>query len=201
MNSIFKRVVFGIGVLSVLTIAASAIAATRISTTGASDPLARISAVNHAPTAADAVGPATAAWVEATDAADRSPQIGAHRIADARRLGVLPNSRAVYVVPSTMDRLCVLAAMLADSCGDPLSDSAPVSLTIVDGDGLGGSGPIAYGAAEDGVTAVSFIVAGIREKVPVHNNFYVFRGNSSDSPSDFSPLTATFTNGTQTVVG
>src|SRR6266550_9462295 len=187
MSENCKRVLFGVTVLSALTIVASvsAIAARGSTTRKAGDALIRLGTVAHPATAEDRVDHGTASWLQATDAAGESPQIGTHLIGDARRLGEL-GSRAVYVVPTAMGRLCVVVSQLADSCSDPLTDARPITLAILDIDGPGGVGPIAYGAAEDGVKGVAFTVAGRSTHVLVHANMFAFRGRSSDTADDFS---------------
>lgn len=201
MNGIMKRFVLGIAVAAVLAITVSALAAKprTEASAGLANPLGGIAAVDHSATAIDAVDATTSAWLSQTDAAGRAPQIGSHQLTDARQLGALPDGRPVYLVPTTMDRLCVVAAKMAESCGYPLSQKRPITLTIVDSDGSGGTGPIAYGAAEDGVASVTLTVAGADIRIPVRDNMFVLRGSADEVSSDFTGAAASFADGTTVV--
>jgi hypothetical protein len=151
---------------------------------------------------ADSIGAldtGTAAWLEEEDLAEESPTIGSHLLASASKLGALPDGRIIYEVPTSMNRLCVVLAMTAESCANPLSKSAPISFTVVDRDGPGGAAPVAYGAALAGVKAVSFDVAGTHEVVPVSSNMFTFAGPAAATTADFSVPTVTFDDGTTAV--
>jgi hypothetical protein len=133
--------------------------------------------------------------MQAGDATHATEQIGLHLLGESRLVGSLPAGRRIYLVPTDRGRLCVAAARLAETCSDALSDASPATFTMVDMDGIGGAGPIAYGVAIDGVRSLSFSVAGRPVTVPVHNNVFVFHGRPSDGTGDFSPATVAFTNG------
>jgi hypothetical protein len=148
------------------------------------------------PLAAGALDAGTAAWVRHQDSVARSPQIGTHVLADSRRLGALPDGRVIYLVPTTMDRLCVVIATTAESCGNPLTRNSPITFTTIDPDGRGGVPPIAYGTALTGVASVSFAVAGTHHTVEASNSMFVFRGAPDSTVDDFSDPTARFADGT-----
>ena len=93
-------------------------------------------------------------------------------------------------------RLCVLVARLAESCGNPLTQTEPVTFTIVDPDGPGGEPAVAYGVARDGVKSVSFTVGGRRETVPVRGNMFAYQAQASDGSTSFSTPKVTLDDGT-----
>ena len=124
-----------------------------------------------------------------------TPQIGAHLLSESRSIGSLLSGRPIYLVPTDKGGLCVAVARIAETCSATLSDAAPATFTIVDVDGVGGAGPVAYGVATDRVRSLSFSVAGGPVTVRVHDNLFVFRGRPSDGTGDFSPATVVFTDG------
>lgn len=137
----------------------------------------------------------TAAWLAAEDQTGAMPQVGSHIFAASRRLGALPNGSAVYVVPTTRNRVCVVLEMSAESCGNPLSRTSPVTFTTVDSDGPGGTAPVAYGYTLDGVKSVSFAVAGAPRAIAVSNNLFVDAEAASVTIDDFSSPSVTFADG------
>jgi hypothetical protein len=161
-------------------------------------PFTGIAVAGHSRTSADTLDAAAAANLQREDASGRTPQIGQHQLGASRRIAWLPLG-AVYVVPTAMNRLCVVVGDVAESCGDPLSHSSPVTFDVVDRDGAGSEGPIAFGVTRDGVTAVSFTVAGRPVTVKSHGNFFAFRGRPTDTSDAFSTPTVTFVDGTTTL--
>jgi len=194
MNRILQRALLAVAVASLLTIAASAVASTGVFRKAATSPIAGIAAIDRPQTPVDTLDARTASWLSNIDAMGRSPQIGDHRLGESKRLGILPNGRVLYVVPTTMNRLCVVSTT-DESCGDPLSEASPITLTIVDPDGLGGTGPLAYGAALDSVASVSFTTEGKARTVPVRHNFFAVQGKPTDTTEGLSAPIVTFANG------
>jgi hypothetical protein len=169
-------------------------AVTLAPTASQGNPLGGITAANASEGGAAVIDPQVTEQLRGEDAAGPAQSIGTHLLGEAHRVGSLPSGSAAYLVPTTMNRLCVVVRT-AESCGDPLSHDAPITFTVIDNDGPGGSPPIAYGVAEDGVRSVSFTVAGRPEIVKVRDNFFAFRGWSSDVASSFTTPTVTFANG------
>jgi hypothetical protein len=197
MNRTLKTVLFSVGVVSALLIAASAYAmATRTTAPkAAGDPFANIASASRSATAADALDVSTARWLRRSDAGETSAVLGTHLLAHSRRVGTVSDGRAVYLVPTTMNRLCVVLQRTAESCGNPLSSSSPITFTIVTGDASSASGPIAYGVAQDDVASVSFAVAGRAETLAVRDGVFSYSGRSGETAADFSAPTVTFKNG------
>jgi hypothetical protein len=158
-------------------------------------PFPGISAADHPQRARDVLDPAVVAQLRA-DEAPGGDQIGTRAIDSARLIGSLPSGRRVYVVTTSKGRLCVLVARRAESCGSPLTQTEPVTFTIVDPDGPGGEPAIAYGVARDGVKAVSFTVDGRHEAVPVRDNMFAYQARTSDGSSSFSTPKVTLDDGT-----
>jgi hypothetical protein len=198
MNRKYTRLLLILGLAVVVVATASTIAAAT-STSGA-NPLAGIAAANHPRGAQDAVDAATAASMKAEDAVHATPQTGSHLLVESRSIGSLPSGRRIYLVPTDKGGLCVAVASLVETCSSALSDAFPATFTIVDADGIGGAGPIAFGVATDRVRALSFSVASRSVTVPVRDNLFVFRGRPSESTDDFSPATVTFTDGTTSIL-
>lgn len=192
-----KRYLLGIGLTAALV--ASALAIARASLGSRGSPLRGLESASDVRSAPDAVDQETAARVRAGD--QGHDQIGTHLLSESRAVGSLPDGRKVFVLPTSKGRLCVLVERLAKSCGAPLTGDAPVTFTIVDVDGPGGEGPLAYGVARDDVVAVSFTVAGRVETVAVENNMFVFRGSSSDQSGGFSALTVRLADGSSVAAG
>jgi hypothetical protein len=94
----------------------------------------------------------------------------------------------------------VAVASLAETCSAALSEASPATFTIVDTDGVGGAGPVAYGVVTDSVRSLSFSVVGRPVTVRAHDNLFVFRGRPSDGTGDFSPATVTFADGATSVL-
>jgi hypothetical protein len=94
----------------------------------------------------------------------------------ARLVGKLPNSgENIYVISDTHSDLCVVVQSFTASCGTALNPQHPT--TAVTGNG-NGDDFVAYGVALDGITAVSFSVAGHDVTVPVKNNVWAYEENS-----------------------
>lgn len=175
---------------------------------GSLNPLSGIGVADHPRTPNDVLSPD----VEAQLRSDRPPsggvdQIGGRLTRSARFVGSLPSGKRIYVVPTTKGRLCVVVAGLAESCGNPLTQMAPVTFTTFFGHP--GEPTYAYGVARDGVRAVSFNLSsdddvtvpfsrspGERVTVPVHDNLFAFESDPSDAPQKFTAVTVTLADGT-----
>jgi hypothetical protein len=157
-------------------------------------------AADHPQRAHDVPDPAVVAQLRA-DEAPGGDQIGTHDLQSARLVGSLPSGRHVYVVTTSKGRLCVVVARLAESCGNPLTQSEPVTFTIVDSDGSGGEPAVAYGVARDGVKSVSFTVGGRHETVPVRGNMFAYQAPASVTNDSFSSVMVTLNNGATLAVG
>lgn len=198
MNRNYTRLLLTIGIAVLVVATASAIAAA--TATPAANPFKGIAAANHARGAQDAVDAATAASMRAEDAMRATPQIGSHLLGESRSLGSLLTGHRIYLVPTDKGGLCVAVARLAETCSAALSDASPATFTIVDTDGVGGAGPVAFGIATDAVRSLSFSVAGRSATVPVHDNLFVFHARPSAGTGDFSPATVTFTDGATSIL-
>lgn len=163
-------------------------------------PFSGISAADHPRRAQDVLDPAVVAQLRA-DEAPGGDQIGTRDIDSARVVGSLPSGRKVYVVTTSKERLCVLVARLAESCGNPLTQTEPVTFTVVDPDGAGGEPAVAYGVARDGVKAVSFRVGGRHETVPVRGNMFAYQAPTSLTGDTFSSVMVTLNDGAIQAVG
>jgi hypothetical protein len=163
-------------------------------------PFFGISAADRPQQAQDVLDPAVVAQLRA-DEAPGGDQIGTRDIQSARLVGSLPSGRRVYVVTTSKARLCVVVARLAESCGNPLTQTEPLTFTVVDPDGPGGEPAVAYGVARDGVKSVSFTVGGRHETVPVRANMFAYQAPNSVSSDSFSGVTVTLADGATVRVG
>jgi hypothetical protein len=163
-------------------------------------PFSGISAADHPRRTQDVLDPAVVAQLRA-DEAPGGDQIGTRDVTSARLVGSLPSGRHVYVVTTSKGRLCVVVARLAESCGSPLTQTEPVTFTVVDRDGPGGEPAVAYGVARDGVKSVSFTVGGRRETVPVRANMFAYQGPAFVGSDSFSTVTVTLENGATRAIG
>jgi hypothetical protein len=163
-------------------------------------PFSGISAADRPQRAQDVLDPAVVAQLR-TDEAPGDDPIGTHDLQSARRVGSLPSGRRVYVVTTSKGRLCVVVARLAESCGDPLAQTEPVTFTVVDSDGPGGEPAVAYGVARDGVKSISFAVGGRHETVPVRNNMFAYQPPAWVMSDTFSGVVATLADGTAVGLG
>lgn len=120
--------------------------------------------------------------------------IGKRLVDQARLLGTLPNGHNVFAVPTSKDKLCIYVAEYAASCGDPLTETRPITMTVSK------PGPavpaVVWGATTNNVVSVSFEFAGRSVTVPVQNNFYAWEGPPEAAQRTISAATVTFTDGT-----
>lgn len=198
MNRRYTRFLLILGLAALVVAAASAIA--WAASKSAATPFTGIAAANHPRGAQDVIDPATAASMRAEDAVYATPQIGAHLLGESRSIGSLPSGRRIYLVPTDKGGVCVAVASLAETCSAALSEASPATFTIVDADGVGGAGPVAYGVATDEVRSLSFSVAGRPVTARVHGNLFVFRGRPSDGTGDFSLATVVFADGSTSIL-
>lgn len=133
----------------------------------------------------DVPGPDLAAAIQAFNASLQTAPGNPRVLPDTvRLLGELPQPYGkVYVATDTRGNLCIFAAFLGDSCGEPLSESYPVSTGEANDTG---SDPVAYGVAMDGITAVSFQAGGQQVTVPVKNNLWYYAGPNSAMSGDMT---------------
>jgi hypothetical protein len=172
---------------------ALAVAAGGLAAAAVSGPLDGVFSADHPRVAGDALDPATGAMLRRH--VRRHPSAGRPLLQQSRLLGALPTGRRVYLVPTSTGRLCLVVERLAESCGNPLTQAAPLTFAVADADRAGGGeGPIAYGVARDGVVSVSFTIDGRRVTVPVRRNLFAFQ--ASPGARRFSAPVAHFTNGT-----
>ncbi len=162
-------------------------------------PFTGITAVDREPTADDVASPAVIDQLRLDESSGEADQIGMHRLDSTRMVGYLPSGRKVLVVATTKDRLCVVVAGAAESCGNQLTRESPITFTTFARGGTSGEPPVAYGVALDGVVSVSFSVSGRKVTVPVQHNFFAYEGLASDGAGSFSAPTVTFTDGTSEV--
>jgi hypothetical protein len=163
-------------------------------------PFSGISAADHPQRAQDVLDPAVVAQLR-SDEVPGGDQVGTHDLQSARLVGSLPSGRHVYVVTTSKGRLCVVVARLAESCGNPLTQTEPLTFTVVDRDGPGGEPAVAYGVARDGVKSVSFTVGGRHETVPVRGNWFAYQPPAFVRSDGFSSVTVTLADGSTLSVG
>jgi hypothetical protein len=185
-NSHRRLVLFAAGGVAVLALAGAAIGS-------GMDPFAGIAAADHPATPDDVVGPDVVTQLRTDEPpAGAVDSIGLRRVDSSRLVGNLPSGRKIYVVTTAKNRLCVVVAGKAESCGDRLTHESPITFTVLSSDL---EAPLAYGVARDDVASVSFRVRGRRVTLPVRHNLFVYEGRRSDSVGGFSDLTVTFANG------
>jgi hypothetical protein len=157
-------------------------------------PFANIEAVQHPATATDKLPSAVVAQLRTDEAPPGSvDQIGKRLVGDARHLGVLADGYDVYAVPTSKGKLCVVVALLSESCGEPLTHERPLTMTVVERGP--GSPPVVWGAAADGVESVSFRVGGTLVQVPTRGDAYTWQGTAAQAQASISDVTATFSDG------
>lgn len=182
-------------VISVVAVSSAAIAAVV-------GPFPGLSNANRPADERDALSAEVVAQFKASEPpGGRVDQIGKRVLDSARLVGTLPSGRKVYAITSTKGRLCVAIEGLSQSCGMQLSDKQPITLTIVDSDGLGGEPPLAYGVARDDVRSVAFTVSGRPITARVSGNLYYVEATPLHSYSSFSAPTVTFTDGRMMTIG
>ena len=137
-----------------------------------------ISAAQNTPTGSDVLPPALLAQVEQMNAENDNNGAGRKLLPDtARVLATTPEGDKVYGLTDAQgDLLCLLSAE-GGSCGPPLSNSQPITMTGSNPSPTTGATFTAEGVAIDGVTSVSFTVApgdGHEVTVPVQKNFWIY---------------------------
>jgi hypothetical protein len=164
------------------------------------DPFVGIGAAKHPKRASDTLD----AGVQDQLRIDEVPpggvdQIGGRLTDSARLVGALPDGTKIYVVGTTKGRLCLVVAHRAESCGEQLSRSEPVTfIGMWEGPG---APALAYGVALDDVRAVSFAFRSRHVTVAVHDNFYAYETAPLDTPPQFGGMTVTFKDGTTQTIG
>jgi hypothetical protein len=157
-------------------------------------PFANIGAVQHPATATDKLPPAVVAQLRSDEAPPGSvDQIGSRLVSQARHLGALPDGHDIYAVPTSKGKLCIVVALLSESCGDPLTHDHPLTMTV-DQPGPG-SPPLVWGATADGVKSVSFHVGETLVQVPTNGDLYVWQGTPVQAHANVGGATATFADG------
>jgi hypothetical protein len=189
MRHVLKRSSIIVAVCCTLAISGSAFAIAKADSTGS--PLRNIDAAVQAPSGTAAIDSTTLAQLQRINARGHEPQL----LSEARTLPTTVDGRHVYLVPANNGDLCLFVEGMTETCSAPLAEARPAQFVIVDPDGPGGAGPVAFGVAMDGVRSISFTVAGQSESVPVSGNVFVYRGTPTTSTDDFSAPTATFADG------
>jgi hypothetical protein len=143
-----------------------------------------ISAAQHPQGPADKLDPALAAAINAENAHENGLGAGKLLPDSARFIRQLAGGERIYALSTTTNMLCVLlvgqpGSNLGDatSCGDPLSQNEPTTITSVQPDSA--TPPLAYGIAIDSVASVSFTAAGQEVTVPVKDNVWAYQGENS----------------------
>jgi hypothetical protein len=169
-----RPVIFAVAVLVVGLVGAS------IAIADGLDPLSGIEAANRPRTAQDVPSPTLARMVRLFDGSQAALAASTGRLAQrllpatARMIRQLPDGRRVYVLSTTANGLCILATKAAFSCGPPLTQAEPTTVSELR------YGPdtrlVAIGVARDGVRSVSFIAGGRTTTVPVVDNVWFYEG-------------------------
>jgi hypothetical protein len=196
-RSLTRFLVFGL--LGSLAVAGASAAALSANTAGAAEnPLQGISAAAQAPTGvSDASAHMELTSLEARVSGPLADQV----IDQARLLPVAVSGMSLYVIPSTNGDLCVFLEQNSESCTSPLTDSHPATFSVVDLDGSGGEGPIVFGVAEDGISAISFSVAGETETVAVHDNVFSYQAAANVTDGAITDPTAALESGEMVGLG
>jgi hypothetical protein len=121
--------------------------------------------------------------------------IGVQTVGAARLLTTLANTKRPYLIPTEAGKICLVLEGGNEACTDPLTASTPAMVVTVDADGPGGTGPLVFGVAMDGVRAVSFSATDSRSVVPVVDNVFSIQGDSAMTAASVSEPTATFDDG------
>lgn len=185
-----------------LAVAVTALVAVGVAMAATSwTPFAGISSADHPATSSDLLdGPVIDQLrLDESPIENHGDQIGTHLNDSARFVGALPDGRKLYVVATTKERLCVVAASLAESCGYALSHDSPITMTVVE-EGPG-EPPLVYGVAVDGVDSVSFEVNGSPITVPVHQNVYAYQGSAAEAQASISGTVVQFSDGSRLALG
>jgi len=122
---------------------------------------------------------------------------GEQVLTEARALPTPVGAHASYVIPSRTGDMCFFAEGVGEWCGPPLTLTEPVQFGVEDNDGPGGTGPLAFGLAADGVESITFSEDDTLHIVPVHQNVFEFVGAPSASVNSFTNVYATFADGHQ----
>lgn len=96
----------------------------------------------------------------------------------ARVLGKMPDGSLVYGLSDTNGELCTIGEA-GGGCGPPLSRSQPITASFANPSPTAGGELTGSGVAIDGVTSVSFSVAGKTVTVPVTNNTWTYQEQDS----------------------
>lgn len=198
MNRWLKRSMILLVVGSVAAISTSAIALSSSGSRNAGNPLEGIGAAESAP--AGVTDSTAASALNALKTRESGPVAG-QELDQARLLPTSVSGHRIYLVPSTSGDLCMFVASTIEACTSPLSASHPALFSVVDADGPGGTGPLVFGVAEDGVSAISFSVAGVMETVPVSGNVFEYRVASAVNADSITNATATFADGQNVSLG
>jgi hypothetical protein len=160
-------------------------------------PLAGIGAAERPAKPTDTLPPAVLAQLRADERPPGSgpDPIGRRLVDQARLLGTLPDGHDVYAVPTTYNRLCIVVATLAETCGDALTHARPITFTLIEPGR--GAAPVVWGATANDVASVRFQIGGQDVTATVHNNFYAWQGTVAQAQAPVSKTTVTFTDGSQ----
>jgi len=147
-------------------------------------PFNGIGAAHHRRTGRDVIDPTTRAYLERKNCGLPicAPMIRGERLETSHRIGRIPSGRNIYVFTTTWKGLCyVLGPPPPDdfNCSRPLGRAHPSTAFIA-----GGADPsddLAFGIARDGVTSISFELNGHEVTVPVRNNVWTYRSDSTSA--------------------
>jgi hypothetical protein len=198
MNRWLKRFLTVAVIASLAVIGTSAIALSANTSARSGDPLQGIAAVANSPAG---VTDSTALTTLNSLKARHSGPIGGQLLEQARLLPTSISGRHLYLVPSTSGDICMFVQAKIEACTSPLTASHPALFSVVDPDGPGGTGPVVFGVAKDGVSTISFTVAGVEQTVPVKGNVFEYQAASSVNADDITNATATSTNGQDASLG
>lgn len=198
MNRWIKRFLIAVAVGSVAVICTSAIALSSSGARSSGNPLQGISTAENA--AAGLTDTAATAALNSLKSEDSGP-IAGQELDQARLLPASVSGHRLYLVPSTSGDLCMFVQSMIEACTSPLTASHPALFSVVDPDGPAGTGPLVFGVAEDGVSSISFDIAGVKQTVPVAGNVFEYQAGSSVNADDITGAAATFANGQTASLG
>ena len=161
---------------------ATLLLATGVAIAAGLNPFAGIGAARHAQKPQDVLAPAI---VGRYNHVIGMRSHGVLVASSSRLLGRLTSGHKIYVIATTKNELCVLVTdhgkLAVVSCGNPLTQSQPVTLTstVLVKNGPDATPPLSYGIARDGITAVSFKAHSREQTVPVKNNVWFYEGKSN----------------------
>lgn len=185
----------------VAVVALAVLAAAGIALAAGLGPFAGITAADHPRGSEDTLSPALLAEIahlnelENRAAEPLNQAIGQLLPDSARLVSQLSAGDRLYAVATSTGELCVLdqgpqgaRAQGGISCGDPLNQAQPTTEETIQADPE--TPPLTFGVARDDVVAVSFVVNGSEQTIPVKDNVWAYQG-----AANLPPLTIHFADG------